>query len=35
MIPAAHIQEWSLKVAWPAARQVEQDRIICRTLDDL
>jgi hypothetical protein len=35
MIPAAYIQEWSLKVAWPAARQVEQDLIICRALCDL
>src|ERR1700679_2406025 len=35
MIPAAYIQEWSLKVAWPAARQVEQDMIICRALCDL
>ena len=35
MIPAAYLQEWSIKAPWPDSRQVEQDLIICRALCDL
>jgi predicted nucleotidyltransferase component of viral defense system len=35
MIPAAYVQEWSLKAPWPDSRQIEQDLIICRALCDL
>lgn len=35
MIPAAHIQAWSMNAPWPDARQIEQDLIICRALCEL
>jgi predicted nucleotidyltransferase component of viral defense system len=35
LIPAAYLQEWSIKAPWPDSRQVEQDLIICRALCDL
>lgn len=35
MIPASHIQAWSIKAPWPDPRQVEQDLVISRALCDL
>ena len=35
MIPASHIQAWSLHAPWPDSRQVEQDLVISRALCDL
>lgn len=35
MIPASHIQAWSLHAPWPDSRQIEQDLVISRALCDL